>query len=46
MQLSPQARYPSAKHLADDLTNWMRDEQIAALPDHWWNRAALGRSRP
>ena len=29
-----------AKHLANDLTNLMRDEQIAALPDRWWNRAA------
>jgi tetratricopeptide (TPR) repeat protein len=40
MNLSPQERYPSAKHLAADLTNWMRDERIAALPDRWWNRAA------
>lgn len=38
MALSPQARYPTAKLFANDLTNWMRDEEIEAVPDRWFDR--------
>jgi serine/threonine-protein kinase len=38
MALAPQARYPTAKMLADDITNWMRDEEIIAAPDRWFDR--------
>jgi serine/threonine protein kinase len=38
MALSPQARYPTAKLLANDLANWMRDEEIEAAPDRWFDR--------
>ncbi|HEY2411229.1 MAG TPA: serine/threonine-protein kinase [Pirellulaceae bacterium] len=38
MALAPQSRYPTAKLLADDLNNWMRDEEITAVPDRWFDR--------
>ncbi len=40
MTLAPHARYPTAKLLADDLTNWMRDEELDAAPDRWIDRVA------
>jgi serine/threonine protein kinase/tetratricopeptide (TPR) repeat protein len=44
MALAPQARYPTAKLLADDITNWIRDEEIIAAPDRWLDRLSrLGR---
>lgn len=38
MSLTPQVRYPTAKLLADDVTNWMRDEEIQAARDRWSDR--------
>jgi serine/threonine-protein kinase len=38
MSLAPHARYATAKLLADDITNWMRDEEIEATPDRWFDR--------
>lgn len=40
MSLAPQSRYATAKLLADDLTNWMQDEEIQASPDRWFDRMA------
>lgn len=40
MALAPQSRYATAKLLADDLNNWMRDEEIDAVPDRWFDRLA------
>lgn len=41
MQLRPQDRYSTAKQLAADLTNWLRDDEVLAAPDRWIDR--LGR---
>jgi len=41
MSLSPEHRYPSANHLSDDLTNWMRDEEIRSRPDRGWTRGPV-----
>jgi serine/threonine protein kinase len=38
MSLRPEARYRTAKQLAADLSNWMRDEEIVAAPDRWYHR--------
>src|SRR6185436_12678713 len=38
MNVAPQARYATAKLLANDLTNWMRDEELQAAPDRWFDR--------
>jgi eukaryotic-like serine/threonine-protein kinase len=40
MHLVPRSRYASAKQLASDVTNWMRDEETQASPDRWFNRLA------
>ena len=40
MSLQPQSRYATAKQLAADLSNWMRDEEILARPDRWFQRIA------
>ena len=33
LEVTPSSRYQSAKALADDLRNWLRDEEVTALPD-------------
>src|SRR5262249_38692848 len=38
MHLIPKSRYATAKLLAADLTDWMRDEEILAAPDRWFSR--------
>ena len=38
MALAPLSRYATAKLLAEDLNNWMRDEEINAVPDRWFDR--------
>src|SRR6185436_8678977 len=38
MGLRPQSRYSTAKQLAADLSNWMRDEEVQAAPDRWTDR--------
>lgn len=38
MSLRPLDRYATAKHLAADLANWMRDDPIQAAPDRWTDR--------
>lgn len=40
MRLQPRDRYVTAKQMAADLTNWMRDEEVAAAPDRWIDRVA------
>jgi serine/threonine-protein kinase len=40
MRLRPEDRYVTAKQLAADLTNWMRDDEVQAAPDRWTDRAA------
>lgn len=40
MNLSPDARYVTAKQLAADLRNWMRDEEVQAAPDRPLDRVA------
>ncbi|MEY4180820.1 MAG: Serine/threonine-protein kinase PknD [Planctomycetota bacterium] len=44
LHLDPTQRYPTAKSLAEDLENWMRDDEIVARPDRRLDRLArLGR---
>jgi serine/threonine-protein kinase len=38
MSLAPQSRYTTAKLLAGDLTSWMRDEELQAVPDRCYDR--------
>jgi serine/threonine protein kinase len=38
LQLDPAQRYPTAQALAEDLENWMRDEEIVARPDRGLDR--------
>ncbi|MEK6259102.1 MAG: serine/threonine-protein kinase [Planctomycetota bacterium] len=38
MSLMPTGRYSTAKLLARDLTNWMRDDELLAAPDRWFHR--------
>jgi WD40 repeat protein/serine/threonine protein kinase len=38
MALQPQARYPSAKALADDLEHWLADEAVTAHVERWPER--------
>jgi serine/threonine-protein kinase len=40
LHLDPAQRYPTAKALAEDLENWMRDEEIVAYPDRRLDRLA------
>lgn len=40
MRLDPAQRYATAKRLADDLSCWMRDDEIAAKPDRFLDRLA------
>lgn len=40
MSHSPDARYHTAKQFAADLQNWMRDDELQASPDRWFDRAA------
>lgn len=40
LHLDPARRYPTAKALAEDLENWMHDEEILALPDRRLDRLA------
>lgn len=40
MSLDPHARYLTAKQMASDLNNWMRDEEVQAQPDRWYEKIA------
>ncbi|MDX1968665.1 MAG: serine/threonine-protein kinase [Planctomycetaceae bacterium] len=40
MSLQPYQRYATAKHLATDLNNWLRDEEVDAAPDQIVHRLA------
>jgi serine/threonine-protein kinase len=39
MALRPEARYASARALADEIEHWMADEPVAAYPEPWTARA-------
>src|SRR5262249_7502933 len=41
LSLVPQARYATAKLLANDLTNWRRDGELSAPPRPWFPRMGL-----
>ena len=38
MSLETSERYSTAQLLAQDLGNWIHDDEILALPDRWYNR--------
>ena len=38
MSLSPGDRYSTATLLAQDLTSWMRDDELLVVPDQWYHR--------
>ena len=38
MRLAPKDRYRTAKLLAADLKNWMRDDEVQAAPDNLMGR--------
>jgi tetratricopeptide (TPR) repeat protein/tRNA A-37 threonylcarbamoyl transferase component Bud32 len=40
MQLDPDQRYASALDLANDLEQWLADEPVAALPEHFGQKTA------
>lgn len=40
LSLTPSNRYSTAKLLAQDLTSWMRDDELLVMPDQWFHRVS------